>query len=119
MLTRASRRRHALHYFQQAAENIQLPWLCPALAQPQNRNHQQRSIATRPRVSHSKTTPAQRTQLRHLASPATVPDNFDRSDEYIPFAYGHRGYPIASHSNRNLTGDLSPFDLSQILMLDS
>ncbi|KIX08389.1 uncharacterized protein Z518_03045 [Rhinocladiella mackenziei CBS 650.93] len=119
MLTRAARRRHALHYFQQAAEKIQLPWLCPVLAHPSTSHHQYRSITSRPSISHSRTLPAPVTQSRHLASPAAVPESFDRSDDYIPFVYGHQEYTVTPHPHRNLTGDLSPFDLSQILMLDS
>ncbi|KAL2438438.1 DNA-directed RNA polymerase, mitochondrial [Exophiala dermatitidis] len=118
MLTRAARRRHALAYFQQAAERLQLPWLCPALAQQHYTPHQQRSIVSRPSISRSKTLPARITQARHLASPAAGPETFDRSDDYIPFVYGHAEYPTSDPSTRHAAGDLSPFDLSQILMLE-
>ncbi|KIW94152.1 uncharacterized protein Z519_05468 [Cladophialophora bantiana CBS 173.52] len=115
----AANSKHALHYVQQAAERIQLPWLCPVLVQPYNARHQHRSMTTRPTVTRSKTLPAPITQSRHLASPASAPENFDRSDDYIPFTYGNRDYPIAQTSHRSATSDLSPFDLSQILMLDA
>ncbi|EXJ84359.1 hypothetical protein A1O3_05026 [Capronia epimyces CBS 606.96] len=119
MLTRAARRRHALLYFQQAAERIQLPWLCPAIAQPHYTLHQQRSITSRPSISRSKTLPAPITQARHLASPAAAPESFDRSDDYIPFVYGPPDYPTPEPPARRPAADLSPFDLSQILMLES
>jgi DNA-directed RNA polymerase len=59
------------------------------------------------------------TQSRHLASPAAAPDSFDRSDDYIPFAYANGEYPAVQRPPRNLASELSPFDLSQILMLES
>ncbi|KIY01803.1 uncharacterized protein Z520_01941 [Fonsecaea multimorphosa CBS 102226] len=115
----AANSKHALQYVQQAAERIQLPWLCPALAEPYTARYQRRSITTRPTVSRSKTLPAPITQSRHLASPASAHENFDRSDDYIPFTYGNREYPIAQNPHRSSTSDLSPFDLSEILMLDA
>lgn len=121
MLTRAARRRHAVHYFQKAAEKIQLPWLCPILAQPPSpiQRRQQRSIASRPSISRPKTLPVPITQSRRLASPAAAPESFDRSDDYVPFAYGSGDYPVAQPPPRDASGDLSPFDLSQILMLET
>ncbi|KAK5200264.1 DNA-directed RNA polymerase [Exophiala xenobiotica] len=114
MLTRAAlRRRHTLRYLQQAAETIQLPWLCPALALPPSSGPQKRHSSSRPSISRSKTSPAPRTQARHLASPAAVED-FDRSDDYIPFVYGD--YPLEQRSATG-KGELAPFDISQILML--
>ncbi|KAL6248207.1 DNA-directed RNA polymerase [Rhinocladiella similis] len=116
MLTRtALRRRHTLRVLQQAAEDIQLPWLCPALAPSHILPPQRRSTSSRPSISRSKTSPAHLTQSRHLASPATGPQHFDRNDDYIPFVYGD--YP--PRTSRKVNGELSPFDLSQILMLDT
>ncbi|EXJ78546.1 hypothetical protein A1O1_08947 [Capronia coronata CBS 617.96] len=119
MLTRAARRKHALLYFQRAAERIQLPWLCPALSQSNYTPHQRRSITSRPSISRSKTLPARINQARHLASPAAAPETFDRSDDYIPFVYAHSDYPTSDHPIQRNAGDLSPFDLSQILMLEN
>lgn len=120
MLTRAAlRRRHTLRQLQQAAENIQLPWLCPILVQPHPLQRQQRSSSSRPSVSRSKTSPAPITQSRHLASPAAAPESFDRNDDYIPFVHSNGDYAVHRPSSRPATGDLTPFDLSQILMLDN
>ncbi|KAI1611055.1 DNA-directed RNA polymerase [Exophiala viscosa] len=120
MLTRAAlRRRHTLRQVQQAAENIQLPWLCPTLIRPHRPQRQQRSISSRPSVSRSKTSPAPITQSRHLASPAAAPESFDRNDDYIPFVHSNGEYPVPHRSSRPATGDLTPFDLSQILMLEN
>ncbi|KAJ9602609.1 DNA-directed RNA polymerase [Cladophialophora chaetospira] len=115
----AASSRYALQYVEQTAGRIQLPWLCPALTRPCPAKHQHRTITTRPTISRSKTLPAPITQSRHLASPATVPESFDRSDDYIPFAYGNREYPAARDPRLPRNADLSPFDLSQILMLDA
>ncbi|KIW81869.1 hypothetical protein Z517_04895 [Fonsecaea pedrosoi CBS 271.37] len=115
----AANSKYALQYVQQAAERIQLPWLCPALAQTYTARQRHRSITTRPTVSRSKTLPAPITQSRHLASPASAHENFDRGDDYIPFTYGNREYPTSRNPQRNSRSDLSPFDLSQILMLDA
>ncbi|OCT44392.1 DNA-directed RNA polymerase, mitochondrial [Cladophialophora carrionii] len=111
--------RYALSYAEQAAGRIQLPWLCPVLAQPHHSERHHRTITTRPTISRSKTLPAPVTQSRHLASPAAVPDSFDRGDDYIPFAYRHSDHSLTRDPRLPQNADLSPFDLSQILMLDA
>ncbi|RVX70675.1 hypothetical protein B0A52_05325 [Exophiala mesophila] len=121
MLTRAARRRHALHHLQRAADNIQLKWLCPALAQPYTTfppSHP-RTSTTRPLAPRSTSTPSQRTQLRHLASPASAHEYFDTPDDYIPFSLGNGEHSLLHTGPRSPLSDLTPFDVSQILMLDN
>lgn len=120
LCTRASANsRYALQYVEQTAGRIQLSWLCPALVQRDFAKQSRRRIATRPTISRPKTLPAPVTQSRHLASPAIVPESYDCGDDYIPFSYGSRESPIARDPRLPRNGDLSPFDLSQILMLDT
>lgn len=83
MLTRAARRRQALRFARDAAEQIQLPFLCPAIRFPHIAANQQRPIASRP-LSRSRTLlPA--IQARQLASAAPLPESFDRNDDYAPY----------------------------------
>lgn len=119
MLTRAARRRHALHYIQRAADSIQLPWLCPAISVPYTTLPSRPSKPSRSAIPRSNITPAQRTQLRHLASPASASDYFSGTDDYIPFAFGNGDYPPPRGPRLDHFTDLDSFDLSDILMLDN
>lgn len=76
-------------------------------------------MPSRPTISRSKTSPAAITQWRNLASPATVPEDFDQNEDYIPFTYHPQEYSITQSPPRTLSSGLSPFDLSQILILES
>lgn len=123
MLTRATRRRrYALRCVQQTTDKIQLRWLCPALIQPYTTLPRQRPrtrpLSDRPIFPQSSNTPAQRTQLRHLASPATIPEDSDYPDDYIPFV-GKDSSFSSQHKDEGPLNDLSPFDLSRILLLEN
>ncbi|ETN41682.1 uncharacterized protein HMPREF1541_03618 [Cyphellophora europaea CBS 101466] len=84
MLTRAARRRQALRYAHNAAEHLQLPFLCPALRFPHITANQQRPIASRT-LSRTRPLPSQPSQSRQLASAAPFPDLFDRNDDYSSY----------------------------------
>ncbi|KAK5059794.1 hypothetical protein LTR84_009677 [Exophiala bonariae] len=118
MLTRAARRRHALHYIQRAVDSIQLPWLCPALSHSYTTLPKPPLKPARPAIPRSNISPAQRTQLRHLASPASASDHFSGADDYIPFAFGNGDYRSISHLPTGQLSDLQSFDISNVVMLD-
>jgi len=117
MLTRAARRRHALRYFQHAAEQLQLPWLCPALARSYYTQQRHNAITSRPLLTRPKSVNGAPSHSRHLASPAAVPEDFDRSEDYLQFSYSRSDSVIARRSDRDLS-TLPPYNLSEILMID-
>lgn len=126
MLARAVRRRDALRHVRQAAEQIQLPFLCPALLQAANPPWQSRSIASRPSSSPKSAAPVQRSPARQLASVASPMDIFDRDDDEL----GHR---FTGGTQSNLAPDRSQdkrrsfpepsalpghLDIADIIMID-
>lgn len=112
MLARAAARRQALRLSQHAAEQIQLQWLCPALARPNAVTTQKRTTTSRP---ISKQFPrSQSIQTRRLATAAPINEDFDGGDEYLPFAY--EKHHAALYDTKD---SLSPIPLSQLLYLDS
>lgn len=107
MLTRAARRRQNLRYARTVAQQIQLPFLCPTLGVPHNTAHQQRPTATIPLARRRPPAPYP-AHARQLASAASLPESFDRNDEYITNLY-----------SRDLTPTRSQAELSTIPEWDS
>jgi len=118
MLTRAARRRQTVQYVRQAAEQLQLPWLCPALVQPFNRPRQSRTIASRPSLPRTKSSASQVAQSRKLASHAPVGEDFESNDDYLPFSYSSPHVAALPKTNTSLSA-LPHFDLNNILQIDN
>src|SRR5271154_2076053 len=127
MLSRAARRKQALRSLQQAAEQIQLPWLCPALLRQPSQRCQTRSISSRPSIPRHPPTTTSSPPSRHLASAVTAIEDFESNDEYLPFSFG---VPLQDSLPSNprskaftsqpfLSSQLEPLDLNKILMLDN
>ncbi|RMZ86507.1 hypothetical protein DV736_g6269, partial [Chaetothyriales sp. CBS 134916] len=90
MLTRAARRRHTVRYLQHVADSLQLPFLCPAIAQTHVRHRPHASIASR-----------QSSPSDAFSSPSFYPSN-------LPIA--RRRPPI--------TSSIPPWDPSSFLHID-
>ena len=122
MLTRAARRRDALRYAQQAAEQIQLPWLCPAVSRTSFTCNKPRPIARRRATAHSFSSRTV-SQTRSLASAAPPRDTFTRDDDFVPFHTSNSRLPYANSQahDRDLLShsSLQPLDLKQIIQLDN
>ena len=127
MLTRAVRRQNALRYFQNAADQLQLPWLCPTLLRLPVQSSQTRPITSRHSTPSSTSAPNRSTPSRHLASAATRTENFESNDDYLPFSFGSQTHPTLSsdapassfQSSPQSKTSLEPLDIEKILMIDN
>ena len=88
MLTRAARRRQALRYARNVAQQIELPFLCPALSLPHTASVQQRPLSSRPLPKARNHLP-QPTHARQLASAAPLPESHDWHDNYNSHFYSN------------------------------
>ena len=119
MLTRAARRRQTLRYLQHVADNLQLPFLCPAVVQSHVTHRQHTSIAPRHSTSKIRAPGIPAAQSRQLASAAPIPDSFDRNDDFTPSSlYSPQDIPIAERRVPRSSA-VPPWDLSTLLRIDN
>jgi DNA-directed RNA polymerase, mitochondrial len=115
MLSKAARRRHALRYLQQACEQIQLPWLCPALYKSPQTHTQSRPITHRPAVPSPSASLLRSRSPRRLASAVASPDLL-QADGYLEYQsrQEQQQYP----SFRPVRSDIPPHDPDGFLLRD-
>ena len=112
MFARSARRKDALRYFKQAADQLQLPFLCPALLRRQVKGLRPRSISTRRPAKDLVVPPRRDVRTRHLASAAVA--ETEPNDDYVPFTY-----PSVPNSVSPADSTLSDIpDLRSLLMID-
>src|SRR2546423_1711242 len=123
MLSKAARRRDTLRYLKHASEQIQLPWLCPALSRDYTQSPQARPKTP---ISIKREPPIRSPPSRNLASAALAVDAFDNDDVYLPFHQAN-GRPrtavpppraYATPPTPTSLSSLQPIDTSKILMID-
>ena len=127
MLSKAARRRDTLRYLKHASDQIQLPWLCPALSRDYTQSSKARPITPIPVTREPLRAAAHAQPSRHLASAALAVDAFDNDDAYLPFHQPNgipRNTPSALHSYpatpiSAALSSLQPIDISNILMIDT
>ena len=112
MLARSARRQDALRYFRQAAEQLQLPFLCPVLLRRPVKGPRPRSISTRRPAKDVTPPPRSDVRTRHLASAAVA--ETDPSDDYVPFTYP----PVPASGALTAAVPSEIPDLRSLLMID-
>src|SRR5436305_11525521 len=85
MLSKAARRRDTLRHLKHVSEQIQLPWLCPALLRSYTQSPKARPITSNPAEREAIHLAVRSPPSRHLASAAVAVDAFDNDDTYLPF----------------------------------
>lgn len=114
MLTRAARRRQALQCARNVAQQIELPFLCPALAFSHITRLQQRPISSRSLTKPRKSIP-QSPQSRQLASAAPLPES---QDDYASYIYSQ---DPRSDSRRRVSTTVPDWDptFSRLIHIDA
>ncbi len=118
MLSKAARRRHAVRYLQKASEQIQLPWLCPALYRPPQIHVQSRPITHRLSPPSTSTSLLRSRSPRRLASAAVSPDLL-QANNYLEYAPRRDVQPASSRlSYSRVLSDIPPHEPDGFLKLD-
>lgn len=118
MLSKAARRKNALRYLQQASEQIQLPWLCPALFKLPRTRIQSRSITHRPSASSIPKSILKSQSPRRSASAAASPDLL-QADGYLEYHPPRDSQSSSSAPFGRILSEISPHDPSALIMIDN